>query len=102
VVAVVSAAGCESEPLFVSCNFDYDVNVSKICTGGAGNSSCVVPDHPQCAKAICLSYYGKGPFCTQSCQKNADCPGDAFCWLFDTNKKTSYCVKREMEVKSTK
>jgi len=96
----VFAAGCDSEPLFIDCLFDAEVSKAKICSGtggGAGNTSCVVTEHPQCARGICLSYFGKGngPFCTQICLSNADCPGDAFCWSYDA--KSKYCVPKKYQ-----
>lgn len=92
-------AGCETTAPYASCPLDKEVTDKGICTGTSGSTSCVVTKHPQCEQAICLSYFGTPPVCTQPCTTAKDCPNPSedICWTFapaDVSNTTAqqYCV----------
>jgi hypothetical protein len=100
-------AGCETTAPYTACPLDKEVTDKGICNGTSTSTSCVVRKHPQCEQAICLSYFGTAPLCTQPCTADKDCPGDAItqngvlykpiCWTFapaDVTGTTDerYCV----------
>lgn len=101
VVGLSGTIGCETQPLYVSCDLDKEVTSKGICAGSGGDTSCVVTQHPHCDRSVCLSYFGKEPFCTQNCTGADDisCGSDAFCWQFAETEGSSaakwYCVPND-------
>lgn len=100
-------SGCETQPLYVTCQLDEDVTKKGLCNGSTSadrdTSSCVVKSHPQCDRSVCLSYYGTQAICTMTCtseDNDAECGNDAECWKYaDADPETGakaqhYCVPK--------
>ena len=76
---------------------DDEVTSKGICSGENEELSCVVTKHPNCDKDICISYKGKDPVCTQTCNGSFDCPDDSFCWTFNEDDGQRYCVPNRLK-----
>ncbi|MSP90184.1 MAG: hypothetical protein EXR79_00025 [Myxococcales bacterium] len=97
--AAAAHVGCDTQAQYAPCELDKEVTdkvVGKnICNGTskAGDTSCVVTQHPHCDQSICLSYYSQTAFCTKMCVNNTECGPNTCCWTFKDEPTTQkYCV----------
>lgn len=96
---IVGVTSCETDETFPTCVMDpclYEQCSEQAEDVGSAVTaySCKVL-HPQCDDGICLVWQGSGPFCTMSCQSDADCPEGATC--LELLKDDAYCVPPESD-----
>jgi hypothetical protein len=102
VTFMVVLAGC-GDDFGTSCTLPDNDQVRAACSGNGAQSSasCVVKNIIQCDSRVCGVYRDPKAslegFCTQSCESDGDCPGDAFCDEFVVGTGQSYCVLSRFE-----
>ncbi len=67
-------------------------------TNGSGLESrvnCVMLENIDCSSRVCAIYQDNGPFCTQECKTDSDCPSGSVCRPFTIYEDSDlYCVPR--------
>ena len=60
-------------------------------------SSCAIKDYAGCETRICLVYRGSSSFCSETCERNDDCEGEAQCRpLLGDDEPEAVCVPDPM------
>ena len=89
--------GC-GDDFGTSCTLPDNEQVRAACTvsGAQSSASCVVKNIIQCDSRVCGVYRDSKAslegFCTERCESDGDCPGDAFCDEFVVGTGEKYCV----------
>lgn len=91
-LAFVSLGGCDEEEFFRACPLSQ--RIVDVCEAESTSTAitCVVEDHPLCDEKVCASWKDSEPFCSRTCNVNADCPEGSTCEVY---LDFAFCVPAE-------
>lgn len=93
-LAGLMVTGCASD-FGETCDIPEAVEIGRACyPTGDDNAFCVYNQSEQCASRQCGTYLQSGSFCTEECEKDDDCPSEAFCQTLSGGGVSGYCVPR--------
>ncbi len=78
-ILALCVAGCSAEDIGDPCPLSEAIEAACQEEQDTTTYTCVVAEHPSCNEQVCAAWGSAEPFCSRTCETDAECPGSYTC-----------------------